>query len=66
METFTAAASHYRDGALTDVELIAKYVSEDLACVVEVERGHAKGRQQSSGDSSFACGRATPSLQQVH
>jgi ketosteroid isomerase-like protein len=40
--TLTAAASHYRDGAVTNVELIAKYVADNLACVVEVERGRSK------------------------
>ncbi len=41
-ETLAGAASHYRDGEVTGVELIAKYASGDLACVVEVERGRAK------------------------
>ncbi|WP_439400447.1 YybH family protein (plasmid) [Bradyrhizobium sp. PMVTL-01] len=41
-ETVTAAASNYRDGEVTGVELVAKYVCGDLACVVEVERGRAK------------------------
>lgn len=41
-ETLAGAATHYRDGEVTGVELIAKYVSDDLACVVEVERGRAK------------------------
>jgi uncharacterized protein (TIGR02246 family) len=36
------AASHYRDGGVTDVDLIATYASGDLAVVVEVERGKAK------------------------
>src|ERR1044071_2040931 len=40
--TLAGAASHYRDGEVTDVELIAKYVSDNLACVVEVERGRSK------------------------
>jgi len=40
--TLAGAASHYRDGEVAGVELIAKYVSDDLACVVEVERGRAK------------------------
>jgi ketosteroid isomerase-like protein len=40
--TIVAAASHYRDGEVTGVELIASYVSDDLACIVEVERGRAK------------------------
>jgi ketosteroid isomerase-like protein len=41
-ETLAGAASHYRDGEVTGVELIAKYVSDDLACIVEVEQGRAK------------------------
>ena len=41
-ETLAGAASSYRDGEVTGVELVAKYVSDGLACVVEVERGHAK------------------------
>jgi uncharacterized protein (TIGR02246 family) len=36
------AASNYRDGEVTSIELIAKHVSGDLACVVEVESGIAK------------------------
>ena len=40
--TLAGAASHYRDGEVTGVELIAKYVSDDLACIVEVERGRAR------------------------
>jgi len=40
--TLAGAASHYRDGEVVEVELIAKYVSETLACIVEVERGRAK------------------------
>src|SRR5271165_6293683 len=41
-ETLGRAASHYRDGEITGVELVAKYVSHDLACIVEVERARAK------------------------
>jgi ketosteroid isomerase-like protein len=40
--TLAGAASHYRDGEVTSVELVAKYVSDGLACFVEVERGRAK------------------------
>ncbi len=40
--TLAGAASHYRDGEVTGVELIATYASNDLACIVEVERGRAK------------------------
>lgn len=40
--TLDGAASHYRDGEVTAVDLIATYASADLSCVVEVERGRAK------------------------
>lgn len=40
--TLAGAASNYRDGKATEIELIAKYVADNLACVVEVERGRAK------------------------
>ena len=40
--TLAGAASHYRDGEVTGVELIANYASDDLARIVEVERGRAK------------------------
>src|SRR5262245_33399317 len=40
--TLAGAASHYRDGEVTDIELIAQYTSDTLACVVEVERGRSK------------------------
>jgi ketosteroid isomerase-like protein len=36
------AASKYRDGRNTNVELVERYVSHDLACVAEVESGEAK------------------------
>ena len=41
-ETLDRAASNYRDGEGTSVELVTKYVSNDLACIVEVERGRSK------------------------
>ena len=40
--TLDGAASHYRDGEVTGVDLIATYAATDLSCVVEVERGRAK------------------------
>lgn len=40
--TLANAASRYKDGTAVEVELVAKYVSDSLACVVEVERGRAK------------------------
>ena len=42
VEAFTAAAANYRDGEVTAVDLVAKYVCDGLACVVEVEHGRAK------------------------
>src|SRR5437773_5498802 len=41
-ETLDRAASNYREGELASAELISSYISADLACVVEVERGRAK------------------------
>jgi len=40
--TISNAASLFRDGEVTDIELVAKYVSDTLACFVEVERGRVK------------------------
>ena len=40
--TLAGAASHYRDGEVTNVELVAEYLSDKIACIVEVERGRAK------------------------
>jgi ketosteroid isomerase-like protein len=46
-ETIERAASHYRDGEVIGFENVAKYVTADLAYIVEVERIKAKvgGRQ---------------------
>jgi len=46
-ETMERAASHYRDGEVIGFENVAKYVTADLAYIVEVERIKAKvgGRQ---------------------
>ena len=41
-ERLSGAAANYEDGEVTGVEPIAKYVSDDLACVVEVESYRAK------------------------
>lgn len=41
-ERLAIAASKYADGRAANVELISQYVSESLACVVEVESGEAK------------------------
>ncbi len=40
--TLAGAASHYRDGKIAGADLVATYVSGDLAVVVENERGEAK------------------------
>jgi ketosteroid isomerase-like protein len=37
-ETMERAASNYRDGEVVAFESIAKFVTSDLACIVEVER----------------------------
>jgi ketosteroid isomerase-like protein len=41
-DTLDRAAANYRDGKITNIELVATYSSGDLACVVEVEHGMAK------------------------
>jgi ketosteroid isomerase-like protein len=40
--TAAAAASGYREGEIVDFEPIARHVTGDLACIVEVERFRAK------------------------
>jgi ketosteroid isomerase-like protein len=40
--TLAGAASHYRDGGMSGADLVATYVSDDLAVVVENERGKTK------------------------
>jgi ketosteroid isomerase-like protein len=40
--TLERAASHYTDGQLTDFENVSKYVSAELAYLVELERFEAK------------------------
>ena len=42
VQTMQRAASHYREGEATGFELVAKHVTPDLACLVEVERFKAK------------------------
>ncbi len=42
VQTMQRAASHYRDGEATGFDHISKYVTPDLAYVVEIERGKAK------------------------
>ena len=42
VETAAGAARRYRDGEIVGFDLIARYVTDDLACVVEVERFRAK------------------------
>ncbi|WP_199553306.1 YybH family protein [Sandaracinobacteroides hominis] len=36
------AAANFREGAATDFERVAAYVADNLAVIVEVERGHVK------------------------
>jgi ketosteroid isomerase-like protein len=47
-DTAELAATHYRDGEVTGIENISKYVTHDLAYIVEVERYKAKvgGREE--------------------
>ena len=40
--TLERAASHYTDGELTDFENVSRYVSAELAYLVEIERFEAK------------------------
>ncbi|MDP9274838.1 MAG: nuclear transport factor 2 family protein [Chloroflexota bacterium] len=41
-EALDYASSRFRDGEVTDVESIAKYVTPDLASILELERWKAK------------------------
>ena len=41
-QALEGAASHYRDGETTSFEIVAKYVTPELAYIVEVERMKAK------------------------
>ena len=40
--TLDAAAARFQDGEITSVEVIAKFVSNELASVLEIERGQAR------------------------
>jgi ketosteroid isomerase-like protein len=42
MSTAQAAADRYRDGEIVDFERVGTYVSEELACIAEVERFRAR------------------------
>ena len=42
VQTMQRAALHYRDGEATGFELVSKYVTPDLAYIVEVERLKSK------------------------
>lgn len=42
VETAEGAASRYRDGEIVNFDPLARHVTDDLACVVEVERFRAK------------------------
>ena len=51
-ETMERAASNYRDGEATEFETLARYVTPDLAYIVEIERFKAK----IGGKEEFALG----------
>jgi ketosteroid isomerase-like protein len=40
--TLEAAAARFRDGELSSFDVLARYVTEELAVVFEIERGRAK------------------------
>ena len=40
--TLDAAATRFEDGEVTSFEVIARYMSDELACVLEIERGQAR------------------------
>jgi len=50
VETMKRAASHYRDGDAAGFDTISKYITPDLAYIVEVERLESKvgGRDKAS------------------
>jgi len=41
-EALDSASSRFRDGKVTSFESIAQYLAPELACILEVERWHAK------------------------
>ena len=49
-QTMERAATFYRDGEITDFEVVARHVTPGLACIVEVERYTARigGREDKS------------------
>jgi len=49
-ETIEHAASRFRDGEIVGLETVAKYVTAELAYVVEIERGKSKvgGREDTA------------------
>jgi ketosteroid isomerase-like protein len=44
------ASSRFRDGAVTDFQRVAEYMTADLACILEIEKWQAKvaGREEIS------------------
>src|SRR5437588_9641629 len=42
IETAAGAASRYREGEIVGFEPVARHITADLACIVEVERFRAK------------------------
>jgi hypothetical protein len=42
VKTLAGAAAKYRDGTVISVDLVAKYLDDNIACVVEVENDRGK------------------------
>lgn len=49
VDTMARAASHYRDGEATGFDTVSRYVTPDLACIVEVERLSSKVGEREDG-----------------
>jgi ketosteroid isomerase-like protein len=52
-ERLEAAASHYKDGRTTGFEVLSQHVTQDLACIIEIEQFSARvdDREESSNVS---------------
>ena len=61
VETMKRAASHYRDGEAIGFDTISKYVTDDLAYIVEVEAQVQGGRTGGSRASESPCDEHLPS-----
>jgi len=40
--TLDAAAARFSDGEISSIEVVVKYVTDELACYLDIERGRAK------------------------